>query len=80
MESENPGDSKSPGILILWERDDGGFAIYIYIYFCQVTRHRVEKHGRGSLEQPTAVNIDSDPRQRIRVLFAPSLPLDENLR
>lgn len=32
MESENPGDSKSPGILILWERDDGGFAIYIYTY------------------------------------------------
>lgn len=76
MESENPGDSKSPGILILWERDDGGFAIYvyIYIYFCQVARHRVEKHGRGSLERPTAVNIDSDSRQRIRVLFAPSLP------
>lgn len=23
---------KSPGILISWERDDGGFVIYIYTY------------------------------------------------
>lgn len=44
MESENPGDSKSPGILILWERDDGGFAIYIYIYFCQVLHDTESKN------------------------------------
>lgn len=37
MESENPGDSKSPGILILWERDDGGFAIYIHIFLPSYT-------------------------------------------